>query len=403
MRTSIPNPNLPRVVAAVLAALFIVLVLVAVILVDDPEQVSVWRVVGLAFCWVMVLGRAFISVGSVTDRRITIAGVFAMVSTTVCEPPIAAALSEVIPGGHQGVNDLWHVLWVIALLVFFTVVRDLAGDDARPTHPVLWVGGAGVILTMLALSAPNLVAGTTFIDDPSWRFGAYFVVYASVPISLCLAALVVMLKDIRRDARIRHWRVLFGALTFSLVFVIGAVSCTLIAVGAVQMSRGTAGPALAAATTERVAGGFMLIFMIALFGGAIPTTLIRARQLRRQRRAPEQIALLAPMWRHCMGLQASYRLDLRPTDLHGFGPVERFEQMRSETVDAMVMIDAESPAGSLEPALLERVPPRERAATLHAIGLLTQTRLDGATERDVMKIAAQWSAAQELLAATTPA
>ncbi|MFD9664359.1 DUF6545 domain-containing protein [Rhodococcus sp. NPDC059968] len=329
-----------------------------------------------------------------TSNRAAAAAGFVVV---LCDPTVALLVSHVLPGGAPQLTDLWHAIFIYTCFVLIALVLQLDRPEEDGTRRIglgFYAMPAAIVAVLLALSYPSVASGREMYQSPDWRFAAYFVTYALVPIALCAVALWVFACQVKRTEGMRDWLGVGAILACGLI---GAVSVASIAFGAVMMARGTASRELASATISRVHGLFMLPFVLVVLLSFLPSLKDALQRWWIER----EVQLLRPMYEDCTGAIRDVVLTLEDSE---FDAEEELHRMKVEIADALLELTPR-----IEP-LPDSVHTKKRGGYLgrYAVELVLTTRAIAAGEErevtdrtppadvDPSRIAEHWLKARKM-------
>ncbi|MFF0818065.1 DUF6545 domain-containing protein [Rhodococcus sp. NPDC003318] len=355
-------------------ALLAAFTLVAVIAPSPYRPVSylLWNAGYLLM--VAIIGLRLLLVNDTTlDRTANRAAAAAGFVVVLCDPTVALLVSHVLPWGAPQLTDLWHAIFIYTCFVLVALVLHLdqpEEDGTRRRGFAFYAMPAVIVAVLLALSYPSASAGHEMYVEPDWRFATYFVLYALVPIALCVVALWVFARQYNGAQGLREWLGLGMILACGFI---GALSVGSIAFGAVMMARGTASDILISATISRVHGRFMLPFVLVVLLSFLPSL----KDAGKRWWIGHEIRLLRPMYEDCTKAIHDVVLTLEDSE---FDAEEQLHRMKVEIADALLELTPR-----IEPLPDSvRMPKRGKYLSRYAVELvLTARAIAAGEEREV--------------------
>ncbi|EME19377.1 DUF6545 domain-containing protein [Rhodococcus triatomae] len=247
----------------------------------------------------------------------------------LCDPTVALLVSKVLPGGSPQLTDVWHAIFIYTCFALIALVLQLDRPEEDGTRRMGWrfyAMPAAVVTALVVLSYPSVSNGVEMYQNPDWRFAAYFVIYALVPIALCGVAVWVFVRQLKGAEGMRDW---LGVGTILGCGLIGSFSVASIAFGAVMMAHGTASDSLASATISRVHGLFMLPFVLVALLSFLPSL----KDALQRWRLGREVQLLRPMHEDCTRAIHDVVLTLEDSE---FDAEEQLHRMKVEIADALL-------------------------------------------------------------------
>jgi hypothetical protein len=271
------------------------------------------------------------------DRQIAVICGWGALTAVVREPAVATSpLLGWIP--PYVLFDVWHWLFLMfCVAAVGLVILGMEDDPARvkTAYRRWYIVGVAIGPALLVLSHEARSQGLNVVEGGGWQYGAYFLLYCSVPVGFCLYV-AMHLQKLR--ARAASWRERLALLMIVVFTVGGAINLSVLAAGAVMASTGVEN-AFTEETAVRASGELIVVFLAVAAISAVPSTTGKVAGSLRLDGASRLDRRLLPLWRDLTSVTPEVVLPLSLLEQLKQRSVERLYRRTTEIHDSVRLIE----------------------------------------------------------------
>lgn len=225
----------------------------------------------------MIIGITAVKVATSTTPRnspLNSAMVCATVAVALCDPGFTEWVHQNAPAFEQLHLDVWHVAFICSAGKLAEFCLPVDHPKYQNYRRSIWLAAATSSAVVLTLGRGWRTFAPLLHETTSWRFPAYYWVYAIIMGILSGAAVCMFIVATLREGGRRQR---FFSVAAAIVAVAGIGSMLWIAYGTTLMALGLASEPVREGVTSRVYGAFMVTFLAPLYSTVLPSVVREVR------------------------------------------------------------------------------------------------------------------------------